>query len=293
MNVHEMGLGTYLREISRIPLLTPQEEQQLARRLHLPGKRGAEARRKLIMSNLRLVVSVAKRYLHYGMPLLDLIEEGNIGLIKAVERFNPDRGYKFSTYATWWIRQAITRAIADQARTIRVPVHMIELTNKVHRVKRELTQKLGKRPLDDEIAKEMDLPVAKIREIEQVSQDIVSLDKPMQEEDGSDLSKIIPDEKAILPDDTAEVSLFRESLQDILRKTLSQREYEVITLRWGLEDGHNRTLKEVGSKFNLTRERVRQIETRALSKLQKKARAGTLDSLRKVYTEVYRDGQLF
>lgn len=289
----------YLKEIGRVPLLTADQEKELARRMELPPvpkekdysdanefkrvleefkylKQDAEsAQKELAEANLRLVVSIAKRYVGRGMWFLDLIQEGNLGLIKAVEKFDYHKGYKFSTYATWWIRQAITRAIADQARTIRIPVHMVETINKLTRVSRNLLQKNGREPTDEEIAKEMEIDVARVREIKKISQEPVSLETPVGEEDDSHLGDFIEDHDAPAPADAASFMLLKEQLEDVLG-TLTQREKNVLRLRFGLEDGRARTLEEVGKSFNVTRERIRQIEAKALRKLRHPARSKKL-----------------
>lgn len=262
----------YLKEIGRVPLLTGEEEIDLAR-LMSEGDPGA--RKRLAEANLRLVVSIAKRYVGRGMQFLDLIQEGNLGLIKAVEKFDYTKGYKFSTYATWWIRQAITRAIADQARTIRIPVHMVETINKVVRVERQLLQELGRQPQASEIAKVMSMPVEKVREIMKVAQEPVSLETPIGEEEDSHLGDFIPDDDAPAPAEAASHTLLREQLGDVL-KTLTQREEKVLRLRFGLDDGRPRTLEEVGREFNVTRERIRQIEAKALRKLRHPSRSKKL-----------------
>ncbi len=265
MNVREMGLGTYLREISRIPLLTPQEEQQLARRLHLPGKRGAEARRKLIMSNLRLVVSVAKRYLHYGMPLLDLIEEGNIGLIKAVERFNPDRGCKFSTYATWWIRQAVTRALSNQGRVVRVPVYVTDYLGKYRRVVDELYSRLGRTPKPEEIAQEMGLGLDEIMKLEAFSDNVGPVENTVNLDDGG------PSGGRDTESEDADEQFRKMEMADqiqVLLSRLCDRDADVLRYRFGLIDGKNHTLEDTGKYFGLTRERIRQIEKDAIAFLR-------------------------
>ena len=255
----------YLKEIGRVPLLSAEEERALAR----AAKAGdMEARQKLSEANLRLVVSVAKRYAGRGLPFLDLIQEGNLGLMKAAEKFEPDKGFKFSTYATWWIRQAITRAIADQARTIRIPVHMVETINKVIRVSRQLLQELGHDPSPEEIAAEMDMPVDKVREILKIAQEPVSLETPIGEEEDSHLGDFIEDENAPAPAEVASNAMMREQLQEVLH-TLTPREEKVIRLRFGLEDGQAHTLEEVGKEFNVTRERIRQIEVKALRKIKR------------------------
>ena len=251
----------YLKEIGKVPLLTPEEEQDLAKRM-------AEA-------NLRLVVSIAKRYVGRGMLFLDLIQEGNLGLIKAVEKFDYTKGYKFSTYATWWIRQAITRAIADQARTIRIPVHMVETINKVIRVSRQLLQELGHDPSAEEIAAEMNMPVDKVRDILKIAQEPVSLETPIGEEEDSHLGDFIPDEDASEPSEAASFSLLKEQLMEVL-DTLTPREKKVLELRFGIVDGRTRTLEEVGKEFNVTRERIRQIEAKALRKLRHPSRSKKL-----------------
>ena len=252
----------YLKEIGKVPLLTAEEEQDLAKRM---TEGDEEARKKLTEANLRLVVSIAKRYVGRGMLFLDLIQEGNLGLIRAVEKFDYTKGYKFSTYATWWIRQAITRAIADQARTIRIPVHMVETINKVIRVSRQLLQELGHDPSAEEIAQAMDLPPEKVREILKVAQEPVSLETPIGEEEDSHLGDFIPDEEASAPSEVASLSLLREQLFDVM-DTLTPREKKVLELRFGLTDGRTRTLEEVGREFGVTRERIRQIEAKALRK---------------------------
>ena len=254
----------YLKEIGKVPLLTAEEEQDLAKRM---TEGDEEARKKLTEANLRLVVSIAKRYVGRGMLFLDLIQEGNLGLIRAVEKFDYTKGYKFSTYATWWIRQAITRAIADQARTIRIPVHMVETINKVIRVSRQLLQELGHDPSAEEIAQAMDLPPEKVREILKVAQEPVSLETPIGEEEDSHLGDFIPDEEASAPSEVASLSLLREQLFDVM-DTLTPREKKVLELRFGLTDGRTRTLEEVGREFGVTRERIRQIEAKALRKLR-------------------------
>lgn len=262
----------YLKEIGRVPLLTSEEEIELARRM----SNGDEAARKrLSEANLRLVVSIAKRYVGRGMQFLDLIQEGNLGLIKAVEKFDYTKGYKFSTYATWWIRQAITRAIADQARTIRIPVHMVETINKVVRVERQLLQELGRQPQANEIAQVMGMSVEKVREIMKVAQEPVSLETPIGEEEDSHLGDFIPDEDAPAPAEAASHILLREQLGDVLH-TLTPREEKVLRLRFGLDDGRPRTLEEVGKEFNVTRERIRQIEAKALRKLRHPSRSKKL-----------------
>ena len=262
----------YLKEIGRVPLLTPDEEVDLAVRI----SNGDEAAKKrLSEANLRLVVSIAKRYLGRGMQFLDLIQEGNLGLIKAVEKFDYTKGYKFSTYATWWIRQAITRAIADQARTIRIPVHMVETINKVIRVSRQLLQELGHDPSPDEITEEMNMPVEKVREILKIAQEPVSLETPIGEEEDSHLGDFIPDEDASEPSEAASFSLLREQLEEVL-DTLAPREKKVLELRFGIVDGRTRTLEEVGKEFNVTRERIRQIEAKALRKLRHPSRSKKL-----------------
>ena len=262
----------YLKEIGRVPLLTPDEEVDLAVRI----SNGDEAAKKrLSEANLRLVVSIAKRYLGRGMQFLDLIQEGNLGLIKAVEKFDYTKGYKFSTYATWWIRQAITRAIADQARTIRIPVHMVETINKVIRVSRQLLQELGHDPSPEEIAEEMNMPVDKVREILKIAQEPVSLETPIGEEEDSHLGDFIPDEDASEPSEAASFTLLKEQLVDVLG-TLTPREEKVLKLRFGIEDGRTRTLEEVGKEFNVTRERIRQIEAKALRKLRHPSRSKKL-----------------
>jgi len=262
----------YLREIGRIPLLTYDEELALAKRI-LEGDE--EAKQKLAESNLRLVVSIAKKYVGRGMLFLDLIQEGNMGLIKAVEKFDYTKGYKFSTYATWWIRQAITRAIADQARTIRIPVHMVETINKLIRTSRHLLQQLGREPTPEEIAAEMEIPVEKVTEIQKIAQDPVSLETPIGEEDDSHLGDFIQDDDSPAPQDAAAYTLLREQLEEVM-KTLTPREAKVLKLRFGLEDGKSRTLEEVGKEFNVTRERIRQIEAKALRKLRHPSRSKKL-----------------
>ncbi|MCD8358736.1 MAG: RNA polymerase sigma factor RpoD [Oscillospiraceae bacterium] len=262
----------YLKEIGKVALLTPEEEIRLAQRM---AEGDAEARQRMTEANLRLVVSIAKRYVGRGMLFLDLIQEGNLGLIKAVEKFDYTKGYKFSTYATWWIRQSITRAIADQARTIRIPVHMVETINKVIRVSRQLLQELGHDPSAEEIAEEMHLPVSRVREILKVAQEPVSLETPIGEEKDSNLADFIPDADASEPADAASFSLMREQLTEEL-STLTPREEKVLRLRFGLEDGRTRTLEEVGKEFNVTRERIRQIEAKALRKLRHPSRSKKL-----------------
>ena len=262
----------YLKEIGKVPLLTPEEEQDLAKRM---AEGDEEAKRRMAEANLRLVVSIAKRYVGRGMLFLDLIQEGNLGLIKAVEKFDYTKGYKFSTYATWWIRQAITRAIADQARTIRIPVHMVETINKVIRVSRQLLQELGHDPSAEEIAKEMDMPVEKVRDILKIAQEPVSLETPIGEEEDSHLGDFIPDEDASEPSEAASFSLLREQLEEVL-DTLAPREKKVLELRFGIVDGRTRTLEEVGKEFNVTRERIRQIEAKALRKLRHPSRSKKL-----------------
>ncbi|MBD3878277.1 MAG: RNA polymerase sigma factor RpoD [Quinella sp. 1Q5] len=266
----------YLKEIGRVPLLTADQEKELAMRMESDDEeKHSEAQKQLAEANLRLVVSIAKRYVGRGMWFLDLIQEGNLGLIKAVEKFDYRKGYKFSTYATWWIRQAITRAIADQARTIRIPVHMVETINKLTRVSRNLLQKNGREPTDEEIAKEMEVDVARVREIKKISQEPVSLETPVGEEDDSHLGDFIEDHDAPAPADAASFMLLKEQLEDVLG-TLTQREKNVLRLRFGLEDGRARTLEEVGKSFNVTRERIRQIEAKALRKLRHPARSKKL-----------------
>ena len=262
----------YLKEIGKVPLLTPEEEQDLAKRM---AEGDEEAKRRMAEANLRLVVSIAKRYVGRGMLFLDLIQEGNLGLIKAVEKFDYTKGYKFSTYATWWIRQAITRAIADQARTIRIPVHMVETINKVIRVSRQLLQELGHDPSAEEIAAEMNMPVDKVRDILKIAQEPVSLETPIGEEEDSHLGDFIPDEDASEPSEAASFSLLKEQLMEVL-DTLTPREKKVLELRFGIVDGRTRTLEEVGKEFNVTRERIRQIEAKALRKLRHPSRSKKL-----------------
>ena len=262
----------YLKEIGKVSLLTADEERELAIRMEQGDE---EAKKKLCESNLRLVVSIAKRYLNRGLSFLDLIQEGNLGLIKAVDKFDYTKGYKFSTYATWWIRQAITRSIADQARTIRIPVHMVESINKLIRISRQLLQEYGREPTSEEIAKEMGITVEKVREIKKISQDPVSLETPIGEEEDSHLGDFIPDDDVPAPVDAAAYSMLKEQLMEVL-DTLSDREKKVLMLRFGLEDGRPRTLEEVGKEFNVTRERIRQIEAKALRKLRHPSRSKKL-----------------
>lgn len=262
----------YLKEIGRVPLLSAEEEINLAKRIEDGDE---EAKRRLAEANLRLVVSIAKRYVGRGMLFLDLIQEGNMGLIKAVEKFDYRKGYKFSTYATWWIRQAITRAIADQARTIRIPVHMVETINKLIRIQRQLLQELGRDPSAEEIATEMDMSPEKVREIQKIAQEPVSLETPIGEEDDSHLGDFIPDDDALAPADAAAYELLKEQLEDVL-DTLTEREENVLRLRFGLDDGRTRTLEEVGKVFGVTRERIRQIEAKALRKLRHPSRSKRL-----------------
>ncbi len=262
----------YLKEIGKVPLLTADQETDLAQRM----EKGDEvARKQLAEANLRLVVSIAKRYVGRGMLFLDLIQEGNMGLIKAVEKFDYRKGYKFSTYATWWIRQAITRAIADQARTIRIPVHMVETINKLTRVSRQLLQELGREPSPEEIAEEMDIPVDRVREIQKISQEPVSLETPIGEEEDSHLGDFLPDDDVPAPSEAAASMILKEQLVEVLG-TLTEREQKVLRLRFGLDDGRARTLEEVGKEFNVTRERIRQIEAKALRKLRHPSRSRKL-----------------
>ena len=262
----------YLKEIGRVPLLTSEEEIELAMRISDDDKK---AKQRLAEANLRLVVSIAKRYVGRGMQFLDLIQEGNLGLIKAVEKFDHTKGFKFSTYATWWIRQAITRAIADQARTIRIPVHMVETINKVKKTSSQLLHKNGRDPSAEEIAEELGMTPDKVREILRLAQEPVSLETPIGEEEDSHLGDFIPDDEALSPADAASISLLKEQLAEVL-KTLTPREEKVLSLRFGLEDGHPRTLEEVGKEFNVTRERIRQIEAKALRKLRHPSRSRKL-----------------
>ena len=262
----------YLKEIGKVPLLTAEEEIELAKRMEQGDE---EAKKRLAEANLRLVVSIAKRYVGRGMLFLDLIQEGNLGLIKAVEKFDYRKGYKFSTYATWWIRQAITRAIADQARTIRIPVHMVETINKLIRVSRQLLQELGREPTPEEIAEEMDMSVDRVREILKISQEPVSLETPIGEEEDSHLGDFIQDDNVPVPADAAAFTLLKEQLVEVLG-TLTEREQKVLRLRFGLDDGRARTLEEVGKEFNVTRERIRQIEAKALRKLRHPSRSRKL-----------------
>ncbi|MCR5691950.1 MAG: RNA polymerase sigma factor RpoD [Eubacterium sp.] len=262
----------YLKEIGKVPLLTAEEEKDLAMRME---KGDVEAKKRLAEANLRLVVSIAKRYVGRGMLFLDLIQEGNLGLIKAVEKFDYRKGYKFSTYATWWIRQAITRAIADQARTIRIPVHMVETINKLIRIQRQLLQELGREPYPEEIAEKMSLPVERVREIQKISQEPVSLETPIGEEEDSHLGDFIQDDNVPVPAEAAAFTLLKEQLVEVL-STLTDREQKVLRLRFGLDDGRARTLEEVGKEFDVTRERIRQIEAKALRKLRHPSRSRKL-----------------
>jgi len=262
----------YLKEIGKVPLLSAEEEIELAKKMETGD---LEAKQRLAEANLRLVVSIAKRYVGRGMLFLDLIQEGNLGLIKAVEKFDYRKGYKFSTYATWWIRQAITRAIADQARTIRIPVHMVETINKLIRVSRQLLQELGREPTPEEIAEQMNMPVERVREILKISQEPVSLETPIGEEEDSHLGDFIQDDNVPVPADAAAFTLLKEQLVDVL-STLTEREQKVLRLRFGLDDGRARTLEEVGKEFNVTRERIRQIEAKALRKLRHPSRSRKL-----------------
>ena len=262
----------YLKEIGKVPLLSTEEEIELAKRIELGDE---AAKKRLAEANLRLVVSIAKRYVGRGMQFLDLIQEGNLGLIKAVDKFDYTKGYKFSTYATWWIRQAITRAIADQARTIRIPVHMVETINRLIRTSRQLLQDLGREPLPEEIAEKMEMPVERVREIMKISQDPVSLETPIGEEEDSHLGDFIQDEHVAVPADAAAFTLLHEQLIEVL-STLTDREQKVLRLRFGLDDGRPRTLEEVGKQFNVTRERIRQIEAKALRKLRHPSRSRKL-----------------
>ena len=262
----------YLKEIGKVPLLTADEEIELAKRM---SEGDEEAKKRLAEANLRLVVSIAKRYVGRGMLFLDLIQEGNLGLIKAVEKFDYQKGFKFSTYATWWIRQAITRAIADQARTIRIPVHMVETINKLIRVSRQLLQELGREPLPEEIAKELEMPVERVREILKISQEPVSLETPIGEEEDSHLGDFIQDDNVPVPAEAAAATLLKEQLNEVL-DTLTEREQKVLRLRFGMNDGRARTLEEVGKEFDVTRERIRQIEAKALRKLRHPSRSRKL-----------------
>ncbi|MBQ8986527.1 MAG: RNA polymerase sigma factor RpoD [Lachnospiraceae bacterium] len=262
----------YLKEIGKVPLLTAEEEIELAKRMEAGDE---DAKKRLAEANLRLVVSIAKRYVGRGMLFLDLIQEGNLGLIKAVEKFDYNKGFKFSTYATWWIRQAITRAIADQARTIRIPVHMVETINKLVRVSRQLLQELGREPTPEEIAERMEIPVERVREILKISQEPVSLETPIGEEEDSHLGDFIQDDNVPVPADAAAFTLLKEQLVEVLG-TLTEREQKVLRLRFGLDDGRARTLEEVGKEFNVTRERIRQIEAKALRKLRHPSRSRKL-----------------
>ncbi|MEZ3505528.1 MAG: RNA polymerase sigma factor RpoD [Lachnospiraceae bacterium] len=262
----------YLKEIGKVPLLNAEEEIELAKKMEMGDQ---EAKKRLAEANLRLVVSIAKRYVGRGMLFLDLIQEGNLGLIKAVEKFDYRKGYKFSTYATWWIRQAITRAIADQARTIRIPVHMVETINKLIRVSRQLLQELGREPTPEEIAEQMNMPVERVREILKISQEPVSLETPIGEEEDSHLGDFIQDDNVPVPADAAAFTLLKEQLMEVLG-TLTEREQKVLRLRFGLDDGRARTLEEVGKEFNVTRERIRQIEAKALRKLRHPSRSRKL-----------------
>ena len=265
----------YLREIGRIKLLTTNEEIELARKIIQGGTPGAIAKRKLVQANLRLVVSIAKKYVGRGMLFLDLIQEGNLGLIRAAEKFDHERGFKFSTYATWWIRQAITRAIADQARTIRIPVHMVETINKLIRIQRQLLQDLGREPTPEEIGAEMNMPTNKVRDILKIAQEPVSLETPIGEEDDSHLGDFIEDKDATSPEQHASYEMLKEQLEQVL-ETLTDREENVLRLRFGLDDGRTRTLEEVGKVFGVTRERIRQIEAKALRKLRHPSRSNQL-----------------
>jgi RNA polymerase primary sigma factor len=265
----------YLKEIGKVPLLTAEEEIELSKQMELGGEEGKRAQQRLAEANLRLVVSIAKRYVGRGMLFLDLIQEGNLGLIKAVEKYDYRKGFKFSTYATWWIRQAITRAIADQARTIRIPVHMVETINKLIRVSRQLLQELGREPTPEEIAEEMGMSVERVREILKISQEPVSLETPIGEEEDSHLGDFIQDDNVPVPADAAAFTLLKEQLVEVLG-TLTEREQKVLRLRFGLDDGRARTLEEVGKEFNVTRERIRQIEAKALRKLRHPSRSRKL-----------------
>ena len=265
----------YLKEIGKVPLLTAEDEIELSKQMEMGGEIGKKAQQRLAEANLRLVVSIAKRYVGRGMLFLDLIQEGNLGLIKAVEKYDYRKGFKFSTYATWWIRQAITRAIADQARTIRIPVHMVETINKMIRVSRQLLQELGREPTPEEIAKEMNMSVERVREILKISQEPVSHETPIGEEEDSHLGDFIQDDNVPVPADAAAFTLLKEQLVEVLG-TLTEREQKVLRLRFGLDDGRARTLEEVGKEFNVTRERIRQIEAKALRKLRHPSRSRKL-----------------